>query len=40
VIEQSWRIDELKDVGDLARATLPPRTAAATSPPRATRVTH
>lgn len=32
VVEQSWRIDELVDAGDLARATLPSR--AATTPAR------
>ncbi|HVY64125.1 MAG TPA: MmgE/PrpD family protein [Gammaproteobacteria bacterium] len=35
IVEQCWRIDTLKDAGDLARATLP-RTAA----PRVGRVTH
>jgi 2-methylcitrate dehydratase PrpD len=34
VVEQSWRVDELTNVGDLARATTPPR--AAPAPTRAT----
>jgi hypothetical protein len=29
VVAQSWRIDELVDAGDLARATSPPHTGAA-----------
>ena len=29
VVEQSWRVDELADAGDLARATSPTRAGAA-----------
>jgi len=35
VVEQSWRVDELPDAGDLARATVPPHTG--TTPARAVR---
>ncbi|HET8699408.1 MAG TPA: hypothetical protein VFO94_18120, partial [Gammaproteobacteria bacterium] len=31
VVEQCWRIDELADAGDLARATIPPHGATATA---------